>query len=222
MPRATACSSSTMRMVAATRGCYTGDGESPASVARTRRGTLADATRAPRHIRPRRRAAARTTDTDILRFQRHGHRPSDACRRTSRPDRQEGRPPSPRRPAARRRLRPRHRLVQRVHRRARLRAAPPTFRSELPGRPVDRRQEGPAGPRIVRPGPPGQPPDPPCRPVPGPHDRGTDRGRAARRRSASRRRSPTSTAPCSIRASPCASGRCPITCRSRSSTRSRR
>ena len=137
-------------------------------------------------------------------------------------DRQEGRPPPPRRPPARRRLRPRRRLDQHVGRRPRVRAASAPHRPERAGRPVGRRREAEPGPRLRRPGPPGQPPDPPRRPVPRAHDRGADGRRAARGDRRCRRRSSSRAARSSTRASPCASARCRTTCRSRSSTRSSR
>ncbi len=63
--------------------------------------------------RPRRRAAARRPTTGPnSRGSRHANRPRDAGRRTSRDHRQEGRPPAPRRPPARGRLRPWHRVRQ--------------------------------------------------------------------------------------------------------------
>ena len=99
MPRATACSSSTMRMVAATRAMLhrrppsgiAGAGDLVVPCARS--GRLA--------IRPRRRAAARRPDRHAdPEVPHHAHRPRDAGRRTPRHHRQEGRPPPPVRPPA--------------------------------------------------------------------------------------------------------------------------
>ena len=79
-----------------------------------------------------------------------------------------------------------------------------------------------AGAGVRGPGPPGQPPGAPRRPLPRPDDRGADGRRPARRhrRIVGDRR--PRAARCSTRSSRSASGRCPITCRSRSSTRSSR
>ena len=189
MPRATACSSSTIRIVAATRRCYTESCHRPA-------GTLArpwypTARSSGRLVaaRPGRRAAARS-DSD--RPTSGGPLPcpplppADARRRAPRDHRQEGRPPAPRWPPARRRLRPRRRV-------GRTSPSTPTSSSSsaaqsAPNTLVDLSVDGgkaQPGPRPRRPGPPGQPPAAPRRPVRRAHDRGADRRRAARGRSAS-------------------------------------
>ena len=194
-PRATAYSSSTMRMVAATRRCYTESCHRPASgrtVARPWYPTARSSGRLVAARPPASRSPFRSRRTNRhpeVRFHVHRHRPPDARRRAPRDHRQEGR-----------RLRQDGRLPGVVYghgvestnvsrRQPTSSSSSAARRLERPGRPVGRRRQGPAGPRPRRPGPPGQPPAAPRRPVRGPDDRGADRRRAARghRRGAGRR-----------------------------------
>ena len=106
------------------------------------RGTVARF-RAPRHPAPpasRSPSPEREHDPEVP---AHVHRPRDAGRRAPRADRQEGRPPPPRRPPARPSSTATASTRDNVsRRRPRVRAAPPPHRAERPGRPVGRRQEG--------------------------------------------------------------------------------
>ena len=190
---------------------------------RAARGTLAAASGRLATSGPAGEPQPVTDQTHDPEVPHHAHRPRDAGRRTSR-HRPARRSPASAVPAA---CRPSSTATASTRPASR---SMPTTSSSFAATAARTRwstcrstaTKAEPGARLGGPGPPGQPPDPPRRPLPRPDDRGADGRRPARGDRRSRRPSSSRAARSSTRASPCASARCRITSRSRSSTRSSR